>query len=270
MCPPKPKALEHVGGAVIILADRCLGCSLYARVCPIGAVDIEIEQKVVQTCDLCYYTEKRRGRMSTACILAGGQSTRMGTAKATLLLDGKTVLEHLVQTFQPYFEDMCLVTRLDLSYSTVLIPKTYDRYAGVGPTAGIHAGLLFAKSDPVLMIAVDMPFASPQIGLKLVSLLEAYEAVVPVIDGKRHPLFSVYRKSLATRYEAAILSGKRRVESIYEESRVRYVTAEELGLREEESAFFFFNMNTPEDYAWAQKKYESYKRLQLKRGGRIE
>lgn len=199
--------------------------------------------------------------MSTACIVAGGQSTRMGTAKATLLLEGKTVLEQLVAAFEPSYDAVCLVTRKDMPYTTIHVPKAFDRYEGKGPAAGVHAGLLDAPSDPVLMIAVDMPFASPEVGQKLIALLETYDAVVPMIDGKRHPLFAVYRKHLYKKYETAILSGRQRVESIYEDIHVRFVRNEDLGLSEEAAMFFFFNMNTPEDYAWAQKNYDIYKRL---------
>lgn len=199
--------------------------------------------------------------MSTACIVAGGQSTRMGTAKATLLLEGKTVLERLIAAFEPYYDTICLVTRKDMPYDSIDVPKTFDRYVGVGPAAGVHAGLTYAPSDPVLMMAVDMPFAAPEVGQRMIALLDTYEAVVPIIGGKRHPLFAVYRKNLNETYEAAILSGRQRVESIYENIHVRFVTAEELGLNEEMSFFFFFNMNTPDDYLWAQENYHVYERL---------
>ncbi|MBE3596113.1 MAG: molybdenum cofactor guanylyltransferase [Hydrogenibacillus sp.] len=177
----------------------------------------------------------------------------MGRNKAFLPIGGKPNIERLVETLAPYFSDVCLVTNEPETYAYLGIPMDRDVYPGLGPLAGVHAGLLLARAPVVFVVANDMPFVTPEVALRLIELSEGYDAAVPVVSGKAQPLCAVYKKDMASQFEAALRAGKRRVIDAYEHMHVRLVTEKELRLSSLEANRLFFNMNTPEEYEQALK-----------------
>lgn len=86
-----------------------------------------------------------------AIVLAGGQSRRMGVAKATLLLDGKTLLRHAVDACTDC-DPIVVVGPPELAPLLADVPGcvlTREDPPGGGPSAGLAAGLA-ALADPTL------------------------------------------------------------------------------------------------------------------------
>lgn len=185
---------------------------------------------------------------SSAVILAGGRSSRMGGMdKAFMRVGGQPVIERTVQVLQTLFEEVIVVTNSPDKYRGLDGVKiTRDRFVGLGPLAGFHAGLLQARYPYCFVVACDMPFIRPEPIAHLRSLICGYEAVVPFWDGDVEPLHAFYARSLAPVAEQLLQGGKGGLRDLLAFARVRYVREEELrtvpGVEEA-----FRNVNTPAD-----------------------
>ncbi len=183
----------------------------------------------------------------SAFVLAGGRSSRMGSDKALLPLDGQTLLErslHLANSVSP--TTAILGSREQYAgYGEVV----EDIYPGCGPLAGIHAALCATQSALNLVLSVDMPLMSAEFLLWLANYARQVRelAVVPDALGGIQPLCAFYRQPLRAVAEQALKSGDYKVSHTLSLAPTRYVSEDEI-----RSAGFspdiFRNMNTPADY----------------------
>lgn len=183
-----------------------------------------------------------------AIILAGGNSTRMGTNKALLKINGMTNIERIVAILRPVFPQPILITNDTGAYTFLGVQTVSDHYPGKGPLAGIHAGLAASPFAVNVIVACDMPFVSAKVAAALVKKSPGYDAVVPVIAGRPQPLFAVYQKKLADAAEVLLQEGRLRIKDLLAGLNVLYLTEEELRLDEDCLERLFFNMNHPHEY----------------------
>jgi molybdenum cofactor guanylyltransferase len=192
-----------------------------------------------------------------AIILSGGKSRRMGTNKALLPISEKPSVERIKDELEKSFQDIILVTNHLEAYQFLNIKMVSDRYPGKGPLAGIHAGLIASSNEINLVAACDMPFVSAGLGAILVENLKEYDAVIPVIEGKQHPLFAVYRRTIIEKIENCLEHDNLRMIHLLENLNVLYLTEQNLQPYSEQNlAQIFFNMNHPEEYESAKRKAE--------------
>lgn len=195
---------------------------------------------------------------AAAIILAGGKSSRMGTNKALLKINEKTNIERIADRLKLLFDDIILVTNDSEQYEFLGVRMVPDQYPGMGPLAGVHAGLMASAYDINFIVACDMPFVSGELAEALVNNALHYDAVIPVINGKQHPLFAVFKKQAATIVEERIKAGQLRMKHLLDHLNVLYLTEKELETYSHiELAKVFFNMNHPEEYTEAKKWAES-------------
>lgn len=192
-----------------------------------------------------------------AIILSGGQSSRMGTNKALLPFNEKTNIERIKDELSSLFDEIILVTNQPEDYSFLNIKMVSDVYPGKGPLAGIHAGLAASDYEENIVVACDMPFVSAELAGTLVQNLKHYDAMVPVIGGRKHPLFAAYQKRIVAEIEKCLQEDRLRMIHLLEKLNVRYPEEVDLqaycdGSLEE----IFFNMNVPEEYEEAKKRLE--------------
>jgi molybdopterin-guanine dinucleotide biosynthesis protein A len=190
----------------------------------------------------------------TGFVLAGGRSSRMGTDKAALLLNGRTLLEHAIGmvgavTGEPVF--ILGSRQLYASYGEVI----EDHYPGCGPLAGIHAALSRSHTRFNLIIAVDTPFLSPEFLQHMTRRAIESEAVVtvPEIAGYTQPLCAVYSREFLPIAEKALKSGSFKIVPLFPKEKTCIVTEAELA-RFAFNAEMFENLNTPEDMKRARRR----------------
>lgn len=189
-----------------------------------------------------------------AIILSGGKSSRMGTNKALLKFDEKTNIERIKDELKHVFDDIILVTNDPETYQFLKIKTVSDHFPGSGPLAGIHAGLEASDYEENFVIACDMPFVSAELAANLVKALKHHDAVVPVSEGRQHPLFAAYQKRVSHKAKASIEQGNLRMQHLLGQLDVRFLADEELRLYCERSLeLVLFNMNLPEEYEEAKK-----------------
>ena len=182
-------------------------------------------------------------------ILAGGLSRRMGRDKAALPAGDGTLIEHIARRLAPVVEETIVAGASGRHHlrGTTMVD---DRYPGLGPLAGIHAGLLVARSPLVWVVGCDLPDVDPGLAALLCGLAGDVDAVVPRIDSEPQGVCAVYDRALAPRIEGLLAAGERRVKMLLAASNVRYVTPGELRAVDPE-LLSFRNINTPAEYrAW--------------------
>ena len=132
----------------------------------------------------------------SAVILAGGLNSRMGGRnKAFLKLNGKTILQWLLESLQQNFSEILLVTRQPELYRQWPVNVVTDIYNARSSLTGIHAGLMNAQTSHIFAIACDAPFLQPQVTQLLVDQIsKEQDVVVPFYDGHFQPLCAVYAK----------------------------------------------------------------------------
>ena len=117
--------------------------------------------------------------MILGVVLAGGQSTRFGSDKALAELGGRTMLARAVDTLSGWCEYVVVAGR-----ETAPAPCIPDwPRAGMGPLAGIAAGLRLARDEDyvsVLTMGVDS-VGLPDNLLELLSPAPAYVESQPVV-----------------------------------------------------------------------------------------
>jgi molybdopterin-guanine dinucleotide biosynthesis protein A len=187
----------------------------------------------------------------TVFVLAGGKSTRMGTDKAFVMLDGCTLVARALAICRCVCSDVRIVGD-SLRYAP-FGPVIEDKFPGCGPLGGIHAALRASTSDLNLMLAVDLPFVSP--ALLQFLLRQARESAslvtVPRAGHGLQPLCAVYRRDFAKVAEKALREGRYKIDALFDATSTRVIEEDDLN-----SAGFspgvFRNLNTPEELAAAE------------------
>lgn len=189
-------------------------------------------------------------------ILAGGASSRMGENKAHLKLGSETFIERAARALsaiEPHrtflvgdFADENKLRGVEI------LPDVFksNRRASI---IGLHAALFHAETEWIAVLACDLPFASGALFKRLTAFIQHdVEAIVPLQkDERAQPLCALYRKTCLPKIEAALKSDDWSLNKLLLKLETRFVRFEETSdLPNAEN--FFFNVNTPADFALAE------------------
>jgi molybdopterin-guanine dinucleotide biosynthesis protein A len=132
----------------------------------------------------------------SAVILAGGRSSRMGRDKAFLELDGRTLLRRQIETVQAAgAAEIFISGRADADYSAFGLRVVHDEFADAGPLGGIHAALLAASRQLLLVLAVDLPAMNAEFLNRLATVSGGGTGVIPRVSGRIEPLAAIYPRA---------------------------------------------------------------------------
>jgi molybdopterin-guanine dinucleotide biosynthesis protein A len=186
----------------------------------------------------------------SAFILAGGKSTRMGTDKVFVTLEGRTLLARALDIARSVTPNVSIVG--DPAKFAAHAPVVEDIFPNCGPLGGIHAALQSTSTDLNVILAVDVPFVSTALLEYLIERARRNAAVVTVVQtaGGYQPLSAIYRRQFADLADKALRSGRCKIDSLFPSTNTQTITEEELnaaGL----SPTMFRNLNTREELAKA-------------------
>jgi len=187
------------------------------------------------------------GKDVSAFILAGGKSTRMGRDKAFVTIEGRSLLERVLEIARAVTRDVDIVG--DPAQYAAFAPTITDVFPGCGPLGGIHAALKASDHELNLILAVDVPFVTPELLLYLTARAEqSSTALVTVVRTKAgwQPLCAVYRREFGKFAEESLRAGHYKIDALFNPSYTRVVREDELhaaGFSEN----LFRNLNTPGD-----------------------
>lgn len=197
-----------------------------------------------------------------ALILAGGLSRRMGRDKASADLAGRPMIARVAERLRPQVGALAInapegfAAGIDLP----LVPDTVPGHPG--PLAGVLAGLRHAAAMApgttyLLTAPADTPFLPPDLvaGLR-VAAVAPDQIVIAASSGRVHPVVALWPLSLADDLEAWLAAPEnRRLQAFiarHPSIAVDFpVLATTVG-----SLDPFFNVNTPDDLATAERFLE--------------
>jgi molybdopterin-guanine dinucleotide biosynthesis protein A len=222
---------------------------------------------------------------SEGFILIGGQSRRMGTDKARLVLAGQTFVERIAAELSAATSSVTIVgghsgsrvagnsdsrsktgephaptSELETQNSE---PKTQnpklktvpDIFPNWGALGGVHAALTVCRAEWALVVACDFPFVTSGFFLHLLSLGGDFAAVAPIqSDGIPQPLCALYRTApCLARAEELIKTGERKPVALLQSVHTRWLRFDEFADLAGADRFFD-NINTPQDYVRAREE----------------
>jgi len=189
----------------------------------------------------------------TGIILAGGMSSRMGSNKALLPLNGSIVLEKVAAALTPAVSRVIVAAGPNVdAYQAFGYTCVEDRYPGKGPLAGLHAALEASETEWNLVCACDLPLIQPSFFAAMQWLAESDRrpsAMVPRLEGRVHPLVGMYHRDVLPSLEQCLTEDRLRVTRWLEEIGGRFIEAEDLeraGIQD--AAAQLSNMNTMQEY----------------------
>ncbi len=182
----------------------------------------------------------------TGIILCGGKSTRMGTNKAFIQVEGVPLIKRIQTLFERLFDEVIIVTdRKDLFlYSGAKIYP--DIIPGKGVLGGLYTGLSFSSFKFSFCVACDMPFLKEAVIEYLIKKIGDSDVVVPRTINGLEPLHGIYSKNCIRVIKQVMDSGVYRVAEIYHMVSVRVIDEKEF-LFLDPARESFINVNTPED-----------------------
>jgi len=185
----------------------------------------------------------------TSIILAGGKNLRLGRNKALETLDGKSLIEHVIERVEPLSERILIVTsreKFDLPVS-VKAEMLADLYPDKGPLGGIYTGLAASRSLYNIVVACDMPFLNTELLRYMLGLSRDYDAVVPRLEeGMIEPLHAIYSRDCLDNMKKRLEGNELKVHSFLKTVRVRYIERDESQKLDPE-LLSFFNINHQSD-----------------------
>lgn len=127
-------------------------------------------------------------------------------------------------------------------------PVVEDAVPGQGPLGGIAAALGTSGARWNLIVACDLPFLTSDFLAFLLTMAhrEASQAVVPAVDGCRHPLCAVFDRACRGVVEEVLAAGERKFGALLAALRVREITPAEWKPFDARG-LLFHNVNTGTD-----------------------
>ena len=179
-------------------------------------------------------------------VLSGGESSRMGSNKAFIEINGKRIIDRILELMQTLFPEVIVVTNTPLDYVDLNARIVTDIVPGKGSLGGIYTGLFYSSYPYSVVVACDMPFLKKEVIESLLTKRDRYDVVIPHLSDGFHPLHAVYSRRCLTFIEHLIEVDDLKIIHFFNRIKVRAVKEEEI-LQLDPKLASFVNINTPED-----------------------
>jgi molybdopterin-guanine dinucleotide biosynthesis protein A len=155
---------------------------------------------------------------ATAIIMAGGKSTRMGTDKSMLPIEGRPIIKGICERLSTCFEQILISADNKDKFEFLGCEVVPDKIPGQGPLMGIASALEASSNELNFIVACDIPRMELRRVRRIIfeAATEEHDIVVPVaLDGQYEPLFAVYRKSALRAVNKVLASGGRKISDVF-------------------------------------------------------
>ena len=186
---------------------------------------------------------------TTAVVLAGGQARRFGgTDKAFLQLDGKYLIEYVLQPLERLFPEIVVVTQDPSRYRNYPVTAITDVVDEGGSLAGIYTGLQVSSHQMNFVAACDMPFLNEDFITYMADEMwnNDYDVVLPRKNSHVEPIHGFYSKRCLEPIRKSLQENRFRIISFFSCVRTRLIP-ESISRSYDDSLKMFMNINDPAD-----------------------
>ncbi len=207
----------------------------------------------------------------TGFVLAGGRGTRMGQDKVLLPWGDSTLLQVALRKLRAVCDEVYICSnRLELGSYAPVVPDSVapaeaaantaeGAAATIGPLGGIVAALETTSTEWNLFLPVDLPLLPIEFLAALLGRARKGSslAVIPCLETRPQPLCAIYHRDLLSGLQRSLAEGKYKV-MLALESAAQWVQPvlpldprqgiDHYEVTASESAQWFLNLNTPEDW----------------------
>lgn len=177
----------------------------------------------------------------TGIILAGGKSSRMGTDKGFLKLNGKLFIEHSIAAMKPLVSQIMIVSN-NPEYDAFKLKRVEDIIKNSGPLAGIYSGLHHSETEYNLVLSCDIPLIKTSVLEKLIEANDEVSGIIQIVSNNRQmPLIALYKKTCEATFYKLLQNDERRLHVAINQCKVKNV------ILNSEFEIFTENINTPEE-----------------------
>ncbi len=167
----------------------------------------------------------------------------MGADKATLELDGKTLLERAV-VFCQSFCNQVIIGSNSVVHEFPGVLRVPDEYSDCGPMGGIYSCLKKSENEWNFVLSVDAAFVEPGFVTFLISEAGDFDAVIPVHKNGKEPLIAFYKRNILPQIKLQLEKKEFKMHFLFEKLKVSFVDSDEWISKYPN---LFHNMNSRED-----------------------
>lgn len=179
----------------------------------------------------------------TGVILAGGENSRMGTDKGLLTIDGKNIMERIIDAMKPSVQEIIIITNGN-NYDYFGYKIYNDLIKKCGPMGGIFTALSFSKTEKNFVVSCDMPFVNKKLVQFIIENASDCEITIPSHNERLEPLCAVYDKSCTSKLEELLKKHELKLLDMLKHFKMRQISIPEDILKDN----CFANINTPAEY----------------------
>ena len=182
----------------------------------------------------------------TVAIMAGGQSSRMGTDKSFVLFDGRPMIEIVLERVVGLGAETLLITNKPGDYAHLNLPLVGDVYPDHGPLGGIFTAVHAASQPHVLVVACDMPWLNRPLLKYMITLRQTADVVIPRWGKFPEPLHAIYSKACLVPIKEKLMAQRLKITGFFGQVAVRFVEKAEIE-KFDRNGRSFANINSPAD-----------------------
>lgn len=182
----------------------------------------------------------------TVAIMAGGQSSRMGTDKSFVLFNGRPMIEVVMAAVAGLGDETLLITNKPDEYAHLNLPMVGDVYPDHGSLGGIFTAVHAATYHHTLVVACDMPWLNRPLLAYMIGLRQTADIIVPRWEKFPEPLHAIYSKTCLDPIEAKLKAQQLKITGFFGQVAVRFVERAEIEQFDVDGRSFA-NINSPED-----------------------
>jgi molybdopterin-guanine dinucleotide biosynthesis protein A len=169
-------------------------------------------------------------------------------------LAGKPVIDHVLAAVSDLGQEIFITTNKPKDYQFLELPLFQDDQPVAGALEGLKTALRAASGKRTLVVACDMPFLQAELLEYLFEQSGQADVTIPRWNDRLQPLCAVYSHRCLPAIEASLAAGEKRMISFHDEVR-RHVVEPETVAHFDPEGLNFFNLNTPQELAEAERIY---------------
>ena len=179
-----------------------------------------------------------------AYVLAGGKSSRMGQDKGLLLLNGKPMVAHVLDSLKEVAEKITIVSN-QAGYEQLDYEVISDEIKDIGPMGGLYTLLHHTQASKNIVVACDTPFVSAELWQILWQNSKNNQAVVFSVQGMIQPLFGIYDQNILPKVKEMMTNQCYKMQKLVADVDLKILPLEDypsLHIKQ------LFNINTPQEF----------------------